>query len=142
MKTVRVRDLMSRKVKSLSPDSDLTTLYDLMDSHHIRHVPILDDEENLVGLVSHRDLLRSALSNEENVPVSLQRDVFRTVRVEEIMNTTVETTEPDSPIQEAAQIMLENKYGCLPVVEGSHLVGILTESDFVRYLAELVSRGE
>lgn len=141
MKQLLVKDLMTTTVHTLEAQSDLTTLYDLMDSEHIRHLPVVDDEGNLVGLVTHRDLLRSALSNNSDVPVSMQRDVFRTVRIEEIMSTTVETTEPDVPLHEAAQVMLENKFGCLPVVEGTHLVGILTEADFVRYLSESVAGG-
>jgi CBS domain-containing protein len=55
--------------------------------------------------------------------------------VEEVMVHEVETVEPTAPLSEAAALMLENKFGCLPVVEGDRLVGILTESDFVRHVA-------
>lgn len=138
MKPLLVRDLMTAEPVTLGPDDDLLSLYDLMDSRHVRHVPVVDEDGELVGLVSHRDLLRSALGQEVDLPVSLQRDMLRGIRIAEIMTEDIETIEEDRDIREAAQIMLENKYGCLPVVDDGRLVGILTESDFVRKLAELV----
>jgi len=133
-----VKDLMTETVHSLGPDDDLATLKDLMDSRHVRHVPVVDEEGELVGLVSHRDLLRCALTDRAEVPFSLQRDFLRGIAVGEIMTTALETVEADDDLRDAAQIMLENKFSCLPVVEGPRLVGILTESDFVRYLAEKI----
>jgi CBS domain-containing protein len=61
------------------------------------------------------------------------REILRRTRVEEVMTSEVETAAPDLPLSEAAQVMFEKKFGCLPVLEGSKLAGILTESDFVRY---------
>jgi CBS domain-containing membrane protein len=138
MQSLHVRDLMTESVITLKIDDNLATLYDLMDSGHVRHVPVVDRDGDLVGLVSHRDLLAHALSQETDLPMSVQRDILGGIRVEEIMTSDVETTHPDADIREAAQTMLENKYGCLPVMEGAHLVGILTESDFVRFVAERV----
>jgi CBS domain-containing membrane protein len=137
MEPILVRDLMTARVFTLSPGSTMTTLYDLMDSEHIRHIPVVDGDGDLVGLVTHRDLLRSALTDRSDIPLAIQRQVLETVRVREIMTTAVETAEPDQDIREAAEIMMENKFGCLPVVEGSRLVGILTEADFVRHLAKI-----
>jgi CBS domain-containing membrane protein len=127
-----VRDLMTERVFTLSPSDNLVALEDLMDSKHVRHVPIVDREGDLVGLVTHRDLSRSVLGRLEDVPMSVERDVLRTRRIREIMTTEPDTVEPDLALKEAAAILLENKIGCLPVVEGMHLVGILTEADFVR----------
>jgi CBS domain-containing membrane protein len=139
MRRLLVQDLMTRNVFTLKPDDDLTTLYDLMDAEHIRHIPVVDEEEEeLVGLVTHRDLLRTALSGKSELPMSLQRDILRTMTVETIMIPDVETIEPDRPIADAAQVMLDNKYGCLPVVEDGRLVGIITEADFARCLAGMV----
>ncbi len=131
-----VRDLMTDHVFTLRPNDDLEALYDLMDAHHIRHVPIVDREGDIVGLVTQRDLTRSALGSQEALPLSMQQDILRRRKVREIMATEVETVEPDENLKAAAEILLENKIGCLPVVEGEHLVGILTESDFVRRYVE------
>lgn len=135
-KRLRVRDLMSDEVLSLRPEEDLSTLYDLMESRHIRHIPVVDEDGTLLGLVTHRDLIRSALTGGGDLPLSTQRELLRSIRVKEIMTRDVETVEPDDDILEAAEVMLENKFGCLPVIESDRIVGILTEADFVRYLAE------
>ena len=137
MKPILVRDLMTSKVFSLRPEATMTRLYEVMDLKHIRHIPVVDENGDLAGLVTHRDLLRSALTNRADLPLAIQRQLLETVPVSEIMTTAVETIEPDQDIRDAAEIMLENKYGCLPVVEGDELVGILTEADFVRYLTKI-----
>jgi CBS domain-containing membrane protein len=136
VRTKEVRDLMTPKVFTLKPGDSLEALYELMDEKHVRHVPIVDREGDLVGLVTHRDLSRTVLGPQEGLPLSVQEDLLRRRRVREIMATEVDTIEPDEPLEEAAEMLLENKIGCLPVVEGEHLVGILTEADFVRYFLE------
>ena len=131
-----VRDLMIERVFTLGPGDNLVALEDLMDAHRVRHVPIVDRDGDLVGLVTQRDLARSVLGRLDDVPMSVERDVLRTRRVREVMTTEPETVEPETSLKEAAQILFEDKVGCLPVVEGSHLVGILTEADFVRDYVE------
>lgn len=132
----QVRDLMTEQVFTLRPGNNLATLYDLMDSKHVRHVPIVDSEEELVGLVTHLDLSRSALGRLDDLPLSAERDALSTKKIRNIMLTEPDTIEPDAPLKDAAQLLLENKVGCLPVVEGLRLVGILTEADFVRDFLE------
>jgi len=131
-----VRDLMTARVFTLGPNDDLEALYDLMDAHHVRHVPIVDRDGDLVGLVTQRDLARSVLGGQDLLPLSMQQDMLRRRKVREIMASEVETVEPDESLKAAAEMLLENKIGCLPVVEGEHLVGILTEADFVRRYVE------
>jgi len=131
---LRVRDLMTAPVLALKEQDTVSALYDLMDTKHVRHVPIVDDEGDLVGLVSHRDLLRFTLVGLSDVPMTVQREVLRHTRVEELMTRDVVTSEADQDIGGVAEVMLENKFGCVPVVEGSRLVGILTEADFVRFV--------
>jgi len=123
---------MTDRVFTLGPGDSLVALEDLMDARRVRHVPIVDREGDLVGLVTDRDLARRVLGRLDEMPMSVERDLLRGRRVQEIMTTEPETVEPDTSLKEAAAILLENKIGCLPVVEGIHLVGILTEADFVR----------
>ncbi|HMF07809.1 MAG TPA: CBS domain-containing protein [Thermoanaerobaculia bacterium] len=123
---------MTERVYTLRPKDDLATLYDLMDSRHVRHVPVVDADGEIVGLVTDRDLSRSALGPLDDLPLSAEREELRRRKVRDIMATEPDTLEPDARLQEAAQMLLENKVGCVPVVEGLHLVGILTEADFVR----------
>lgn len=136
MANLKVRDLMTEEVFSISAQEDLIKLNDLMEDIHSRHVPVVDEDGNVVGLVSQRDLTRSALDLEGNLPEAQQRELLKSMRVEEVMTVEPQTAEPDQNLAEAARIMLDNKLGCLPVVENEHLVGILTEADFVKYVAE------
>jgi CBS domain-containing membrane protein len=132
----KVRDLMTPDPYTLQPRDTLASLYDLMDTHRVRHVPIVDGDGELVGLLTHTDLAMSALGSLSDLPLSQERDLLQRRRVREVMVTELETAEPDTSLAEAASTLLENKIGCLPVVEGSRLVGILTESDFVRRFVE------
>jgi CBS domain-containing membrane protein len=126
---------MTDNVLTVRPADTVDKIYDAMSERSIRHIAVIDDEGDLVGLVSHRDLLRHALIERPDLPLFIQRAILKRTKVEEIMTSEVATAEPDLPLAEAAQMMFENKFGCLPVVEGWRVVGILTESDFVRYFS-------
>ena len=135
MSQLRVRDLMTEKVLSVHPGESVDKIYDAMTERSIRHIAVIDDEGDLVGVVSHRDLLRHSLIERSDLPLFVQKALLKRTRVEEVMTSEVETADPDQPLKEAAQVMFENKFGCLPVVEDHRLVGIVTEADFVRLLA-------
>jgi CBS domain-containing membrane protein len=138
MEALRVRDLMTSSVRTVKSTDTLQHLHDLLGDGSIRHVPVLDEDGLLAGLVTHRDFLRRVLAPQADLPAQVQGTLLERMQVGEIMNPDVETIDPDASVREAAQVMLENKYGCLPVVEGDRLVGIITESDYVRCLAALV----
>lgn len=142
MRNLKVRDLMTDVVLSVRADDTVEKVYDLMNERGIRHLTVVDADGDLVGIVSHRDLLRHSPIERAEVPVFLMREVLRRTLVEEVMTSEVETAEPDLPLSEAARVMFENKFGCLPVLEGSKLVGILTESDFVRFFRDESARLE
>jgi CBS domain-containing membrane protein len=133
MSALRVRDLMTPNAISVRPDDTVAQAYALMLEHRFRHLVVVDGEGDLVGLVSHRDLLRHSLIERTGLPLSLQNQIIQRVWIQEVMTSEVETVEIGDLLQDAALIMFENKYGCLPVVEGSRPVGILTEADFVRF---------
>ena len=136
MSTLRVRDLMTEQVLSVHPGESVDKIYDAMTERSIRHITVIDDDGDLVGVVSHRDLLRHSLIERSDLPLFVQKAILKRTRVEEVMTSEVETAEPDQPVKEAAQVMFENKFGCLPVVEGWRVVGILTESDFVKHFTQ------
>lgn len=136
MKELAVGDLMSQLVLSVKQSDNLADVYDIMSENHIRHLPVVDDDDQVIGLVSHRDLLASALYTDQVLPVSEVQDFLRTMMVREIMVRGVETVTAEDSAAEAGRTMLENKFGCLPVVEGNTLVGILTESDFIRHVID------
>jgi CBS domain-containing membrane protein len=137
---LRVRDLMTPNVVTTQQDDSVATAYELMLENRFRHLVVLNEDGDLVGLLTHRDLLRHTLIERAELPLGWQRSVLRRIRVEEVMTSEVETAEPGEWLHEAAQRMFENTYGCLPVIEDGRVVGILTESDFVRFFALTAAR--
>jgi CBS domain-containing membrane protein len=136
MKELRVRDIMTQEVTTLKRNDKLTLANDIMQLGRIRHLPVLEDDgERLVGIVSQRDLFRGALAHALGYGQHAQRKVLDTLLVKEVMSSDVRTTTPDMPLVEAARILVKQKIGCLPVIEDGHLVGIVTEGDFVAMVA-------
>lgn len=131
-----VQELMVADVLTLRRSDSLAAVLELMSEHDIRHVPIVDGERELVGLVTRRDVARGTVSSKDDLPITVREDMLAHRSVDSVMVGDPITVEPTDGVDEAAGLMLEHKLGCLPVVEGSRLVGIVTESDFVRYVAE------
>ncbi len=138
----RVSSLMTTDLFTVDQDDVVDLAASLMDWRHIRHVPVEDSEHRLVGLVTHRTLMR-VLSQ------SLGRQ-RRPIAVHEVMQRNLVTVEPDTPILEAIDTMRSHGIACLPVVEQGRLVGILTERDFMKiakhlledFLRQMPSRAE
>ena len=132
MPTTTVREIMSSVVETLSVGDTLATARRQIQRGRIRHLPVVDGNERVVGLITHRGILEAWVSHghpdTENVAI-----VARDVPVEMVMEKNVRTIGPDTPAAEAARILESHKFGCLPVVEGGKLVGIVTEADFVRF---------
>ncbi len=135
MEGLRVRDLMTSEVTTLQRNDKLTLADDIMRLGRIRHLPVLDENGQLAGLVSQRDLFRGALAKALGYGERAQRQLMETLVVKEVMTSDVITTTPDTPLAEAAHVLAERKIGCLPVVEAGRLVGIITEGDFVALAA-------
>jgi CBS domain-containing membrane protein len=136
--SMRVRDIMSAPVFAVSHVDTLKDVEKVMEWRHVRHVPVVDDQDELVGLITHRDLLQACVSSIAEISQREQDALLRAIPVAEIMRDAVLTVSPDENAREAAALMLDRKIGCLPVVEERKLVGILTEADFVRYLLEIL----
>lgn len=133
---VRVRDLMVREVATLNRNDELSLADEVMRLGRIRHLPVIDEETGkLVGVVSQRDLFHSALVRALGYGEVAARRLLKTIPVKEVMTNDPVTTTADTPLREAAGAMLAGKIGCLPVVDGDELVGILTEADFVSLTA-------
>ncbi len=133
--SLAVADLMTRGVHTLSPQANLDEVSDLMRVHRIRHVPIVNAAGQLVGLVTHRDLLSKAFGGGQDLPRSIRQPYLRSIPVSEVMTKRVTTAKPDALLSEVACKMVAKRYGCLPVLQDGKLVGILTATDFVRYVA-------
>ena len=130
-----VRDLMSRDVVTLSHNDTLRTADDLMRLGRIRHLPVVDGDGLLAGLVTQRDLFHSGLLRALGYGSHAQKKALDALAVKEAMRSEVVTTTPDAKLADAAKVMFEKKIGCLVVIDGEKIVGILTEGDFVRLAA-------
>lgn len=127
-----VQDLMTTEVFTVDRNEALLTAERMMNLGRIRHVLVLDEDGALAGLVSQRDLFHSGLMKALGYGQHAVLKTLDTLVVKEVMTTELVTTTPNTPLRDAADLMFTRKIGCLPVVEGSKLVGVLTESDFVR----------
>ena len=136
---MQVRDVMTREVATLDRNDELSLADGIMRLGRIRHLPVVDETtRELAGIVSQRDLFRGALVRAFGYGEAAQLRIMKTISVKEVMTTEVSTIAPDESLQQAAKVMLEQKIGCLPVVDGNKLIGIVTEADFVA----LAARGE
>jgi CBS domain-containing membrane protein len=136
MEPTLVRDVMTSDVTTLKRNEKLTIADDVMQLGRIRHLPVLDDDgEQVVGIVSQRDLFRGALAQALGYGQHARRKILDTLLVKDVMTTEVVTTTPETPLAEAARVLMERKIGSLPVVKDGRLVGIITEGDFVALVA-------
>ncbi len=132
-----VADVMTRDVITLDREDSLADARRCMDQARVRHLPVVAGGR-LVGLITHRDLLAASLSVFARASEREQRQFFAQIPVHELMHDAVRVS-PGTPVREAARILIESKFGCLPVVEADEvLVGIVTEADFVRLAATML----
>ena len=129
---------MTRQVVSVQSDHSIHLAVGLMELKHIRHLPVVQGRR-LVGLITHRDLVRAQAALLSK-PFELADDATMSIPVARIMCRNVWTVSPLTRVLEAARIVLDHKFGCLPVVEDGLLVGIVTEVDFLRCLVEGLAR--
>ena len=131
-----VRDLMAPRPFTLTAGQSLTLAESAMQSMNIRHIPVVAAGDRLVGLVTHRDVLAAKLSILETLSET-DRDRYELkIPVSRIMQKTVWSVAPDTTALHAARLLKEHSFGCLPVVQGGTLVGLVTEVDFLRLVMD------
>ena len=124
-----VEQFMAVDLFTVRPADVLDLAASLMHWRHVRHVPVEDDAGRLIGIVSHRDLIKLMASGKFGASAS--------ITVKDIMQTDIVTVSPDTPTLEALDIMRERNIGCLPVVRDRRLVGIITAYDFLTVSTKL-----
>ncbi len=125
-----IGQFMTQDLFTVRPDDIVDFAATLMDWRHVRHVPVEDNNGQLVGLVSHRALLRLVAQGRVGGD--------REVTVQEIMNKEPVTVHPDTPTRDAIRLMRERKLACLPVTRDDKLVGIVTEHDLIIVASKLL----
>lgn len=137
-----VKERMSYPVFTIRPDTPVPDALKLMRTESIRRLPIVDKRGRMVGIVSDRDLLHASPSNATSLSIWEVNYLLSKLKVEEVMTKQVITIAEDTPIEEAARIMADNKIGGLPVLRDGELVGIITETDLFHIFLELLGARE
>ena len=136
---MKVKDVMVRDVATLDIDDELSLANDIMKLGRIRHLPVVSGKQ-LVGILSERDLFRTSLVEALGHEPTKTREFMKAIRIQDIMVKKLITIAPEADIREAVQLMLDHKIGCVPVVAGGELLGLITETDILRlYLEQLTT---
>lgn len=135
---LKVKDLMTTPVFSLKETDSLHNARSLMDLQRIRHIPIVTVDNEFTGLITHRDILSATISRLADLDPETQKEIDAGILIREIMRSDIMTVEPETSLKRAAEILLNHKYGCLPVVDKNVLTGIVTEADFLRLTINLM----
>ena len=134
-----VGQFMTDTVFTLQPNDNMLDARHLMSLAKIRHAPVTDDHGHFEGLVTDRDLLACTISRLAEIDEKIQRELDTAILVKDIMSRDIMCATVDTDIRDAAALLLEHKYGCLPVVRERTLVGILTEADFIKISLKLLN---
>jgi acetoin utilization protein AcuB len=136
MDTLQVKHWMTPDPITVAVDNNLSTAYHLMRLNHIRRLPVVNDQERLVGIITWGDI-RNARTRSNVPPAPSSWEAYFLAGVQEVrdyMTPAPITVTPDTPIRSAVSLMLHHKIGGLPVVEAHQLVGVLSETDVFRFL--------
>ena len=134
---MRVRDIMTPQPITVDPETPMLEARQWMVQKRIRHLVVVENAR-VVGIVTDRDIRLNLPSPATSLSVWELNYLLAQLTVGGVMSATVLVVNPDRPVPDAARIMMEHKIGALPVVDEGRLVGIVTESDFVRAMAGLV----
>ena len=142
MKQELVNEWMTRDVISISPDTSLTEVHQIMKNKRIRRLPVVDHGK-VVGIVTLGDIRGAEPSPASSLSIWEVNNLLANLKVGKIMTRNPTTIDQNASIGEAATLMLENKFSGLPVVDNQNqLVGIITESDIFRLVATEWSKTE
>ncbi|AEF53383.1 CBS domain-containing protein [Marinomonas posidonica] len=134
-----VADLMVTKLITLRENDSLATAKTIMQERNIRNIPIINDENECVGMLTQREYLRHAFHLVSQFGTQLLSKKEQQTPIANAMNKDILTISPEMPLDTAAEFFIDNKYGCLPVLEDNKLVGILTPVDFVKLAHQMLN---
>lgn len=138
---MRVREWMSPHLITAAPTTPVAEAREVMRRKRIRHLVVMEGE-HLAGIITDRDIRLNLPSPASSLSVWEVNYLLAKLTVGRAMSRSVITIDPDRPIAEAVDLMLEHKIGALPVTEGTRVVGIITETDLLRAFARMLSTRE
>lgn len=134
-----VKDRMSKHPLSISANESISSVHRYMQEQNVRHLPVVDKDGKMIGLVTDEDLLKAEPSAATSLSMWEIHSLLDKVKAKNVMVRDPVTTLEDTPIEEAAHLMRDNKIGCLPVMREGKLVGIITETDILCAFMEFFS---
>ena len=130
------KEIMTKDVISVSPSERLVHARRVSIDNKVGRLPVMDDEE-LVGMITSKDLMRAFIDFRKNVPEKYQKSQIKEVLIEYIMSRNPRVVSKDTPISEVSKIMMETGFNGLPVVENDKVIGIITQTDILRLISKL-----
>jgi acetoin utilization protein AcuB len=137
-----VKDRMTLDPITITPDTSYPEAYGFLRKKVIRHLPVVDTNQQCVGVVSLTDLLHASPASDRTLSIFEVNYLVANLHVREIMSSPPITVDEDTPLEEAARVMVEKKIGCLPVLRDGDLVGMITETDFFATFVEILGGEE
>jgi acetoin utilization protein AcuB len=137
-----IKERMSRPVITTHPDTPIMDALNLMQQEQIRRLPVVDKRGRMVGIVAKEDLLHAAPSDVSSLSVWEMNYMVSKITVDRVMTKDVTTIDEDTPLEEAARIMADNKVGGLPVMHDGKIVGMITETDLFKIFLEMLGGRE
>lgn len=137
-----VSERMTPRPITVDLNEPISEALSLMRQEKIRRLPVLDKNGRLVGIVSEKDLLYASPSPATSLSIHELHYLLSKIQVKDVMIKEVVTVEADTPLEEVARIMADNKIGCAPVMRQGELVGIITETDIFKILLEMMGARE
>ena len=133
-----VQNWMTTDVVSVGPDTSLLKVGKLMKDHHIRRIPVVDEQGQVIGIISDRDVRDASPSKATTLDMYEMHYLLAELKAKNIMTAKPITVKPTDTVEQAALIMLDNKVGGLPVVDDSgKLVGIISDHDVFKALVDI-----
>ncbi len=136
MKDKIVKNWMTTDPITIGPEATLPEVHDKMKEYGIRRLPVVDEENTLLGIISLSDVQEAEPSDAKALSIYELTYLLSRIKVSRLMKKDVFTVTPETRIADAARLMMEKKIGGLPVVENGKLVGIITESDIFRLVVK------
>ncbi|MZP28509.1 CBS domain-containing protein [Heliobacterium undosum] len=132
-----VEDIMIRQVHVVGPETTVLEALTLAERKRVRHLPVVD-EGRLLGIISDRDLrdVKPSILEADNL------EILSTTRVKDIVHTSIITVHPLDAIEDAAKMLYDHRIGCLPVVQAGKLVGIITTTDLLHAIVDMMGMGQ
>ena len=135
LKEIRVWEIMSNPVESVKANDLMDDALELMIREDYRTIPVVNDANNVIGIVGMREIIDNNWKKENKTIGDLEKSARSQITVESIATTSAKTISWDADVAEAVDIMVENRFSPLPVVEGKDLVGIITEYDILELIS-------